>query len=105
MPPAPRPTVGHLRRIDQPDPPPALLQEPLREPAGSGRAVVETVIRSLPNAAAVRRHPALHFSDVAAALDKVDGHTRIGRGVQLAILEKRRPVMQARSDFVCVPGA
>ena len=32
-----------------------------------------------------RHHPALHFSDVAAALAKVDGHPRIARGVQLAI--------------------
>ena len=59
--------------------------ENLREPAGSGRAAVETVMRSLPKAAAVRHHRALHFSDVAAALAKVDGHPRIGRVVQLAI--------------------
>ena len=59
--------------------------ENLREPAGSGRAIVETVTRSLPKAAAVRHHRALHFSDVAAALDKVDGHPRIARTVQLAI--------------------
>ena len=59
--------------------------ENLREPAGSGRAIVETVMRSLPKAAAVRHHRALHFSDVAAALARVDGHPRIGRGVQLAI--------------------
>ena len=59
--------------------------ENLREPAGSGRAIVETVMRSLPKAAAVRHHRALHFSDVAAALARVDGHPRIGRGVQLAV--------------------
>ena len=59
--------------------------ENLREPAGSGRAVVETVMRSLPKAAAVRHHRALHFSDVAAALARVDAHPRVGRGVQLAI--------------------
>ena len=59
--------------------------ENLREPAGSGRAAVETVMRSLPKATAVRHHRALHFSDVAAALSKVDGHPRIGRVVQLAI--------------------
>jgi len=59
--------------------------ENLREPAGSGRAAVETVMRSLPKAAAVRHHRALHFSDVASALDRVDGHPRIGRTVQLAI--------------------
>ena len=59
--------------------------ENLREPAGSGRAAVETVMRSLPKAAAVRHHRALHFSDVAAALRKVDGHPRIARVVQLAI--------------------
>ncbi len=59
--------------------------ENLREPAGSGRAVVETVTRSLPKAAAVRHHRALHFSDVAAALSRVDGHPRIGRAIQLAI--------------------
>ena len=59
--------------------------ENLREPAGSGRAIVETVMRSLPKAAAVRHHRALHFSDVAEALARVDGHPRIGRGVQLAI--------------------
>ena len=41
--------------------------ENLREPAGSGRAAVETVMRSLPKAAEVRHHRALHFSDVAAA--------------------------------------
>ena len=35
--------------------------ENLREPAGSGRAIVETVMRSLPKAAAVRHHRALHF--------------------------------------------
>ena len=59
--------------------------ENLREPAGSGRAIVETVTRSLPKAAAVRHHRALHFSDVADALARVDGHPRIGRGVQLAV--------------------
>ncbi len=59
--------------------------ENLREPAGSGRAIVETVMRSLPKAAAVRHHRALHFADVAAALARVDGHPRIGRGVQLAV--------------------
>ena len=59
--------------------------ENLREPAGSGRAIVETVMRSLPKAAAVRHHRALHFSDVAAALARVDDHPRIGRGVQLAV--------------------
>ena len=37
--------------------------ENLREPPGSGRAAVETVMRSLPRAAAVRHHRALHFSD------------------------------------------
>ena len=36
--------------------------ENLREPAGSGRAIVETVMRSLPKAAAVRHHRALHFA-------------------------------------------
>ncbi len=46
----------------------------LREPAGSGREIVETVMRSLPKAAAVRHHRALHFSDVADALARVDGH-------------------------------
>ena len=59
--------------------------ENLREPAGSGRAAVETVMRSLPKAAEVRHHRALHFSDVASALARVDGHPRIGRAVQLAI--------------------
>ena len=59
--------------------------ENLREPAGGGRAIVETVMRSLPKAAAVRHHRALHLSDVSAALAKVDGHPRIARGVQLAI--------------------
>ena len=59
--------------------------ENLREPAGSGRAIVETVMRSLPKAAAVRHHRALHFADVAGALRKVDAHPRIARGVQLAI--------------------
>ena len=59
--------------------------ENLREPAGSGRSIVETVTRSLPKAAAVRHHRALHFSDVAAALRKVDGHARISRMVQLAL--------------------
>ena len=59
--------------------------ENLREPAGSGRAAVETVMRSLPKAAAVRHHRALHFSDVASALARVDGHPRVGRVVQLAI--------------------
>ena len=59
--------------------------ENLREPAGSGRAAVETVMRSLPKAAAVRHHRALHFSDVAAALARVGGHPRVGRVVQLAI--------------------
>ena len=59
--------------------------ENLREPAGSGRAIVETVMRSLPKAAAVRHHRALHFADVATALRQVDGHPRIARCVQLAI--------------------
>ena len=59
--------------------------ENLREPAGSGRAIMETVMRSLPKAAAVRHHRALHFSDVAAALSRVDAHPRIARGVQLAV--------------------
>ena len=59
--------------------------ENLREPAGSGRAIIETVMRSLPKAAAVRHHRALHFSDVAEALAKVDGHPRIERVVQLAM--------------------
>ena len=59
--------------------------ENLREPAGSGRAVVETVMRSLPKAGAVRHHPALHFSDVADALRRVDAHPRIACGVKLAI--------------------
>ena len=59
--------------------------ENLREPAGSGRAIVETVTRSLPKAAAVRHHPALHFADVPEALGKVDAHPRIARWVQLAI--------------------
>ena len=59
--------------------------ENLREPAGSGRAIVETVMRSLPKAAAVRHHPALHFADVAEALAKVDGHPRIARTIQLAV--------------------
>ena len=59
--------------------------ENLREPAGSGRAIVETVTRSLPKAAAVRHHRALHFSDVADALGKVDAHPRIARTVRLAI--------------------
>ena len=59
--------------------------ENLREPAGSGRAIVETVMRSLPKAGAVRHHPALHFADVAAALARVDAHPRIARWVQLAI--------------------
>ena len=59
--------------------------ENLREPAGSGRSIVETVTRLLPKAAAVRHHRALHFSDVAAALCKVDGHPRISRMVQLAL--------------------
>ena len=54
--------------------------ENLREPAGSGRAIIETVMRSLPKAAAVRHHRALHFSDVAAAPARVDGHRRIGCG-------------------------
>ena len=54
--------------------------ENLREPAGSGRAVVETVLRSPPKAAAVRHHRALHFSDVAAALARVDGHPLIAWG-------------------------
>ena len=45
--------------------------ENLREPAGSGRAIVETVMRSL--------------SKAAAALRKVDGHPRIARWMQLAI--------------------
>ena len=57
--------------------------ENLREPAGSGRAIVETVMRSLPKAA-VRHHPALHFADVADALAKVDAHPRIARGLKLA---------------------
>ena len=55
------------------------------EPAGSGWAIVEIVTRSLPRAAAVRHHRALHFSDVAAALSRVDGHPRIGRAIQLAM--------------------
>ena len=55
------------------------------EPACSGWAIVEIVTRSLPRAAAVRHHRALHFSDVAAALSRVDGHPRIGRAIQLAI--------------------
>ena len=59
--------------------------ENLREPAGSGRSVVETVTRSLPKAAAVRHHRAPHFSDAAAALARVDGHARISRTVQLAL--------------------
>ncbi|MDE0062605.1 MAG: integrase arm-type DNA-binding domain-containing protein [Gammaproteobacteria bacterium] len=59
--------------------------ENLREPAGSGRAIVETVTRSQPKAAAVRHHRALHFSDVAEALKKVDAHPRVARSVQLAI--------------------
>ena len=59
--------------------------ENLREPAGSGRAIVETVMRSLPKAAAVRHHPALHFADVADALAKVDAHPRIARGLKLAL--------------------
>ena len=59
--------------------------ENLREPAGSGRAIVETVTRSLPKAAAVRHHRALHFADVAEALRKVDAHPRVARTVQLAI--------------------
>ena len=59
--------------------------ENLREPAGSGRSIVETVMRSLPKAAAVRHHRALHFADVAEALRKVDAHAGIGREVQLAI--------------------
>ena len=59
--------------------------EDLREPAGSGRAIVETVTRSLPKAAAVRHHRALHFADVAEALGRVDAHPRIARTVQLAI--------------------
>ena len=59
--------------------------ENLREPAGSGRAIVETVMRSLPKAAVVRHHRALHFADVAAALSRVDAHPRIARGVQLAV--------------------
>ena len=33
----------------------------------------------------MRHHRALHFSDVTAALVRVDGHPRIGRGVQLAV--------------------
>ena len=59
--------------------------ENLREPAGSGRVAVETVMRSLPKAGAVRHHRAPHFSDIAAALARVDGHPRVGRVVQLAI--------------------
>ncbi len=59
--------------------------ENLREPAGSGRAIVETVMRALPKAAAVRHHPALHFADVADALAKVEAHPRIPRGLQLAL--------------------
>ena len=47
--------------------------ENLREPAGSGRAIVETVMRSLPKAAAVRHHPALHFADVADAQGRQGG--------------------------------
>ncbi|MXY58853.1 MAG: hypothetical protein F4029_06240 [Gammaproteobacteria bacterium] len=53
--------------------------ENLREPAGSGRAIVETVTRSLPKAAAVRHHRGLHFSDVATALKKVDAQPRIAQ--------------------------
>ena len=34
---------------------------------------------------AVQRHRARHFSDVAAALVRVDGHPRIGRSVQFAV--------------------
>ena len=45
----------------------------LREPAGRGRAVVETVMRALPKAAAVHHHRALHFSDVAEALWRETG--------------------------------
>ena len=41
--------------------------------------------RSLPKAAAVRHHPALHFADVADALRKMNAHPRIARSVQLAI--------------------
>ena len=59
--------------------------ENLREPAGSGRAIVETVMRSLPKAAAVRHHRALHFSGVAEALSRLDAHPRVARAVQLAI--------------------
>jgi len=59
--------------------------ENLREHAGSGRAAVEAVTRTLPKAAAVRHHQALHFSDVGAALAAVDGHPRIKPAVQLAI--------------------
>ncbi len=59
--------------------------ESLREPAGSGRAIMETVMRSLPKAGAVRHHPALHFADVAAAPARVDAHQRIARSLQLAI--------------------
>ena len=62
---------------------PARFGHPRHKPYG--RAIVETVMRSLPKAAAVRHHRALHFSDVAEALAKVDGHSRIGRGMQLAI--------------------
>ena len=58
--------------------------ENLREHAGSGRAAVETVTRTLPKAATVRHHRALHFSDVAAAFANVDGHPRIKPAVQLA---------------------
>ncbi|MDE0038756.1 MAG: hypothetical protein OXU77_14565, partial [Gammaproteobacteria bacterium] len=59
--------------------------ENLCESAGSGRAIVETVTRSLPKAAAVRHHRSLDFSDVADAHGKVDGHPSIARSVQLAI--------------------
>ena len=59
--------------------------ENLRDLAGSGRAAVEAVTRSLPKAAAVRHHRALHFSDVPAALAGVDGHPRIRPRVQRAI--------------------
>ena len=77
--------------------------ENLREPAGSGRTVVETVTRSLPKAAAVRHHRALHFSDVAAALARVDGHARITRMVQLAlrfgVLTAARGIEVRRADW------
>ena len=59
--------------------------ENLHEPGGSGRAIMETVKRSLPKAAVVWHHPALHFADVAVALSKgMQEHPCIGRGGQKA---------------------